>query len=104
LLVPNRYTVCNELQTYERINRNNKKIKELDENEWNSPTCMIIQLKSAFVDVLASESGSTSTLSYTITTVSCVMSYENMKESTETTRNSRSLMKMNGMQQHASFN
>jgi hypothetical protein len=26
------YSVCNELQTHERINRNNKKLKELDEN------------------------------------------------------------------------
>ena len=56
LLLTNIYTVCNELHTYERINRNNKKLKELDENEGNATTC-IIQLKSAFVDVLASESG-----------------------------------------------
>ena len=56
LLLPNLYTVCNEIQTYERINRNNKKLKELDENEWNATIC-IIQLKSAFVDVLASEFG-----------------------------------------------
>jgi hypothetical protein len=31
LFLKNLYTVCNELQTYERINKNNKKLKELDE-------------------------------------------------------------------------
>jgi hypothetical protein len=57
LLLPNHGTVCNHLQIHERItNRNNKKLKELDENDWNETTC-IIQLKSAFVDVLASEAG-----------------------------------------------
>jgi hypothetical protein len=56
-LLPNLYTVCNELQTNERINRNNKKLKELDENEWNATTSCSIQLKSAFVDVLALEAG-----------------------------------------------
>ena len=50
----NNYSIGNELQTYERINRNNKKLKKLDENEWNAATC-IIQSKSAFVDVLALE-------------------------------------------------
>ena len=64
----NNYSVCNELQTHERINRNNKKLKELDENEWNATTC-IIQLKSAFVDVLASESGLHRRFEHTITTV-----------------------------------
>jgi beta-galactosidase beta subunit len=55
-LLQNLFTVCNELYTHERINRNNKILKELDENEWNATTC-IIQLKSAFFDVLASEAG-----------------------------------------------
>ena len=41
---------------HERINRNNRKLKELDKNEWNATTC-IIPLKTTFVDVLASESG-----------------------------------------------
>ena len=40
----------------ESSNRNNKKLKELDENESNATTC-IIQLKSAFVDVMALEAG-----------------------------------------------
>ena len=52
----NNYSLRNEQQTHERINRNNKKLKELDENVWNATTC-IIQSKSAFVDVLASEAG-----------------------------------------------
>ena len=86
------YTVCNnELQTHERINSNNKKLKELDENELNATTC-IIELKSAFVDVLASESGlhCPGALSYTIrTTAYAIVSYKHMKESTETTRNSQ---------------
>jgi hypothetical protein len=45
LLLQNFYTVCFELQTHERINRNNKKLKELDENEWNATACFI-QLKT----------------------------------------------------------
>jgi hypothetical protein len=57
LLLQNLYTVCNELQTYQRINRNNKTLKELDENEWNATTCILIQLMSVFVDVMASKAG-----------------------------------------------
>ena len=89
-LLPNLYTtVCNELKIHERINRNNKKLKKLDKNEWNSTTC-IIQLKSAFVDILASESGLHWHFelhnNYRVRN-----ELQNMKESTETTRNSRSL-------------
>ena len=53
----NRTCHCRSLQTHEKINRNNKKLKELDQNEWNATTTCIIQLKSAFFDVLASEAG-----------------------------------------------
>ena len=56
LLLPNHYTVWHKLQTHERMNGNKKKLKELNENDWSTTTC-IIQLKSAFVDVLASEFG-----------------------------------------------
>ena len=52
----NNYSVCNDLQIHERINRNNKKLRELDENEWNATTC-IIQLKSACVNGNGIESG-----------------------------------------------
>ena len=85
LLLQNLYTVCNELQTHERINRNNKKLKELDENEWNATTC-IIQLKSAFVDVLASEAR----LHWRFELRNELKTHE---KKTETTRNSRSLTK-----------
>ena len=55
LLLPNYYAVCNKLQTHERINRNNEKLKEIDENDWNTTTCPLFRLKSAFVDMLASD-------------------------------------------------
>ena len=54
-LLQNNYSRCNELQTHEKINRSNNKIKELDENDWNATTCTLIWLKSAFVNILALE-------------------------------------------------
>ena len=41
----NNYSVCNELQANERINRNNKKLKELDENEWNGNVSLQLKLR-----------------------------------------------------------
>ena len=49
------YAMSNKLMR-ESTETTSKKIKELDENKWNATTC-IIQLKSAFVNVLASEAG-----------------------------------------------
>ena len=50
-------SICNELQIHDRINRNNQKLKDLNENDWNTTTCTLIRLKSAFVLFLAFESG-----------------------------------------------